>query len=198
MGGVLVTLLVNPMSPTVASDPTVPTVGETTVPRESVISSGVALGASGALRLTYWTATKTETVTQAKVRCNTAAGATPTLVRWGVWQEAANGDLTLVAAIANDPALFATVTAFTRSFSASWVKLAGRRYAFGVLVVTGAALPTFSGYPASASGGLDSNELAVAPRLNAAVTGLSDLPSTISAGSLGLNGQGLIYAQVMP
>ena len=66
----------------------------------------------------------------------------------------------------------------------------GDRLALGTLVVSSAATPTFQG-PAHVA----SAELAVAPRLSGVVTGLSDLPSIVTAATIGSNNS-LIYARV--
>lgn len=153
--------------------------GESTFPR--LWATGNAGLNSGNLRLTYFTARKSETVTQVRMFSNgTAAGATPTLVRYGLYTVAANGDLTLVANIASDTALFATQnTAYTRNLASPYAKVAGQRYASGLLVVTGATAPTvFCTVP------LISSEMAQAPRLSASLTGQTDLPSSIAAGTL--------------
>ncbi len=83
----------------------------------------------------------------------TAAGATPTLVRYGLYEANASGDLTLRASTANDTALLAAAdTRYFKAFSASWQIKAGRRYAISILVVTAAAAPTLLGLPAVAAG----------------------------------------------
>jgi hypothetical protein len=168
------------------------TVGQEALPRRAVNSSAVALAASGNLRGNYFTARKTETATQVRMWSgSTAAAATPTLVRAGLWTVDASGNGTaLVASIANDTTLFAAAsTAYTRSFSSSVGLVAGTRYAFGILVVSGAAIPTFIG----ASNGMGA-EMFVAPALGFRVTGQSDLPSTFTATA----GADQFYAVILP
>lgn len=175
--------------------------GESTVPRALVdnsSSSGLRLD-SGVLRLTYFTAKKTENITQLRVITgNPAAGATPTLVRFGVYSVAANGDLTLVASIANDTTLLSTTfSRFTRSLSATWAKTQGQRYAFGGLCVTAAAAPILAGAITSA---FNAGEAAEEPRLTGTVTGQTDLPASILAASVGTttNAFGLVYGALLP
>lgn len=63
----------------------------------------------------------------------------------------------------------------------SWSKVAGNRYAIGILVVTGATAPQLTGQSVSAAGmlsGLTNNR-----RKTAALTSQSDQPSSASAGS---------------
>ena len=170
--------------------------GEGSIPRMNVTTSSVAT-TSGTMRLTYFTARKSETVGNVRVDSGaTAAGATPTLCRVGVYEEdPTTGDLTLVGSTANDTALFAAAsTQYTKALSATFAKVAGRRYAIGVLVVTGATAPTFLGSLSSTALNL---ELAAAPRLGALVTGQTDLPSSVVAGSLATP-TGLQFAVVKP
>ncbi len=160
-------------------DPDALTTGESTMRRRE--AAGSVNTTSGIMRLGYFTARKTEVVTQVRlVSGGTAAGATPTLCRAGVYTVAANGDITLVGSIANDTALLATTfTQYTRSLSVAFTKTAGIRYAVGVLVVTGATAPTLMGtvLPVAA-------EVGAAPRLSAFVSGQSDLPGSVVVASV--------------
>lgn len=184
-----------PGSSTVAEplDPDRLTVGEATMRRRDVSSNSVATG-SGTMRLGYFTARKTETVTQVRIASGTtAAGATPSLARIGVHSVAANGDITLIASTANDTTLFAAAsTAYTRALTAPFNKVAGQRYAVGILFVTGATAPTTLG-----NGVLPATENGTAPRLSAFITGLADLPaSALAAATLDT---GLVpYAVLLP
>jgi hypothetical protein len=169
-------------------------VGEAIYNRKDITSSAVTV-ASGSLRLAYFTAQRpNEFITQIRLYSgSTAAGATPTLVRIGVYEvNEVTGDLTLVASTANDTTLFAaTNTSYTKALSASWLKEKGKRYAIGVLVVTAAAVPTFTGQNAIPAG-----EAAMSPRITA-YTAQTDLPNTITAGSL-TNGASRIYYVCLP
>lgn len=171
------------------------TTGQETIPRHLVSSAAVGVTA-GTLRLTYFTARKSETVTQVRVWTgSTNAGATPTLCRIGLYSVAANGDLTLVASTANDTTLFAsTVTSYTRSFSASYDVVRGQRYAVGIIVVTGATAPTFMGVALFPGSGM---EATTAPRVAGGIGSSTDLTTPISAGSVGNSGN-LIYAAILP
>ncbi len=136
--------------------------------------------ASGTLFLTYKTADKSFTCANLTMYTGgTAAGATPTLVRYAIYTVAGNGDLTLVASTTNDTSLFAALqTGYTKSLSSSYGITYGSRYAFGFLIVTGAATPTLHGTAHRAA------ETAIAPRISGSVTGQTDLPSSVSAGSI--------------
>jgi len=169
-------------------DPDALLLGESTIPRRLAI--GVGGGAytltSGVLRLGYFTARRSEVVKALRLwPGSTAAGATPTLLRWGVYEVAANGDLTLVAAIDNNAAGFASVTSgagtYKKATLADWNKVRGQRYAAAVLCVTTATAPTIMGNPVGASNGV-LNDLA--PKMAGTVTGQSDLPASLAAASV--------------
>jgi hypothetical protein len=153
-------------------------VGEATLPRSSFFnfSSAVTSLVSGRFCGTQFVADKTEQITQLRVQGSTAAGATPTLVRLGVYSVDANNLHTLVASTPNDTALLATAqTAYTKALSAPWSKVAGERYCIGIIVVTAAAAPSVTGlYPWS--------ELASAPAIGSRANGLTDLPASFTPG----------------
>lgn len=170
------------------------TSGQETIPRMDVVSS--LSTASQGLRLTYFTARKTEVVASMKmITSGTAAAATPTLCRMGLYLVDDSGDLTLVASTPNDTTLFAaTHTPYTKALSASYAVARGQRYAWGVLVVSGATMPAFHGlgpFPGSSA------EHAVAPRLAGQVTGQADLPATIASGSVSNSGS-MYYGVLLP
>jgi hypothetical protein len=156
------------------------TTGESTMPR-STPQSAITLS-SQTLRLAYFTAKKTETVTQVRVNCVGAAGATPSLIRVGIWTaDAAGALLAQVAATTNDTALLAAgSTNYTKALTASFAKVTGQRYAVGLLVVTAAAAPTVAGSAPTVTAG----ELGASPKLSGVITGSADLPSTVTAGGV--------------
>lgn len=172
------------------------TVGESTLSRLAVASAAVPI-VSGTMYLTYWTAKKTEQVANMRlVAGSTAAAATPTLVRAGVFSVAANDDLTLLGAIANDPSIFsASFGVYTRAVAAPFAKIAGQRYATGILLVTGVATPTLAGAGVNFTGG---SEPTAAPRLTARVVSLADLPASVAAASLSTADFRFIYSVVTP
>lgn len=167
------------------------TIGEETLLRDIAFSSAVVTS-SGALRLAYFTARKSETTTQVRVGTGgAAAAATPTLIRVGLYTIDGTGAGALVAATASDTAMFAAVnTTYTRAWAASYAKVAGQRYALGVLVVTPAATPTFVGQAVSADSATD-------PRLTGQVAAQTDLPSSFTAGQVTASGS-RIYGVVLP
>jgi hypothetical protein len=139
------------------------------------------LGATnGFLRLSYLTATKSETVTSVRVPCATA-GVGATLARIGVYSIDGSGNLTLIASTPNDTGLWiASSTSYTKSLSDSFSKVRGTRYAIGIISVGASTAPLLYGNNAVAG-----VEMSQPPRLSAILTSQTDLPSTISVGSLG-------------
>lgn len=168
--------------------------GESTLSR--LLAGGTMTMTSQTLRLTLFTARKTEVITKAKwFASTTAAGATPTLVRYGIYTEDADGGLTLVASTVNDTAIFAAPnTGYQKTLSASFTKTAGLRYACGVLVVTAATAPTVNGItsvPALLTAG--------SPRLAVTLTGQADLPSSVAAATVAANaGATMGYCELAP
>lgn len=108
----------------------------------------------------------------------TGAGATPTLIRFGIWAATAAGALTsLLGSTANDTTLLPTAnTRYTKALQANVTMTRGTLYAAGLLVVTGATAPTI---PSSTNVSAAPN--AIAPCRATAATGQSDLPSTIGS-----------------
>lgn len=168
-------------------------VGESTLARREIISSGVTT-ANQVLRLTYFTARKSEIISQINIPSGaTAAGATPTLIRMGIYSVADNGDLTLVASTANDITLFAaSSTEYLKALESPFVKNKGQRYAFGLLVRSAAAFPTFYG---------QSTVLPVTmfaePKLASSISAQLDLPSSVANASL-VSSSASIYASLLP
>lgn len=156
------------------------TAANTTIPRTDAINSAVATG-TGSLRLTFFDARASMSTANVRVYSGgTAAGATPTLVRFGLYSVAANGAGTLVASTPNDTTLLAAqATAYTKAWSAPVELVAGQRYAFAHLVVTAAAAPTLVGNVLG-----DANMAAVTPRLAGLLTAQSDLPASFTNAAL--------------
>ena len=111
----------------------------------------------------------------------TAAAATPTLCRMGLYIIDSAGAGTLVASCANDTALWAaTNTEYAKALSVNYTPIAGQRYAFALLCVTGVAAPTTHGCGTTALAGTNSR----APRISATLAAQSDLPGTFADASL--------------
>lgn len=155
-------------------------------------SSSVAL-ISGTLHLTYFTANRNTPVSTVEMNTGgVAAGATPTLCRLGIYSVGPNGDLALVASTANDTTLFgSTFATAVKQLTAPWAPAPGQRYAFGVLMVSVAALPQFYGDANLPGGGA-----AKGPRLTGQVAGLADLPVMVPARSVATSSTAL-YAAIV-
>lgn len=158
-------------------------VGEQVFARSLMVTGSSIPALSGSFKLSFFTARKTETTTQVRVLSGaTAAGATPTLCRLGLYLVDGSDNGTLVASIANDTTLWASATSsYTRSWSSSYAKVAGQRYALGQLIVTSNALPSWPGYALMASAQSEANQV---PRLNGAIASQTDLPSSFTVGSI--------------
>jgi hypothetical protein len=160
--------------------------GETTMPRYSVYY-GVQPGTQN-LRLTYITARRSETIGNVRTVC-AGPGSSMTLNRIGIYSAAeSDGSLTLVASTPSDTSMWSTGsnTVYTKALSASFNKVRGSRYAVGVLSVA-TATPNLMGYVY-----LPASEMAAStaePRITGFVSGQSDLPSTIAAGSISQTSQ---------
>lgn len=175
------------------------TTGVTTMPRSAAVSNVAATLASQSFRLAYFTAVRSFTSTQCvTISGQTAAGATPTLCRVGLYSIAADGAGTLIASIANDTTLWATInTSYTRAWSASAAVTAGTRYAVGVLCVTGATPPVLSGHAfmsTAATGGVEAGR---APRITGSIAAQADLPASFTGASVA-DYIARFYAVVLP
>jgi peptidoglycan/xylan/chitin deacetylase (PgdA/CDA1 family) len=113
-----------------------------TVQRE-LAGSSVALTA-GTVYLTMFTPAVTATITKLAACSGTTAWSGNTLIRLGLYVINADGTATLVAATANDPALFGSAsTVYSKALDtggglpASYTVQAGQRYAVGVVGVGG-------------------------------------------------------------
>jgi hypothetical protein len=166
--------------------------GETLLPRHAETLATPSLP-TGQMRLGYFTARRSEPITQVRAYSGSTAATSVTLARIGIFSVASNGDLTLIHSIANDATLFtATATAYTKALDTTFNKVAGTFYAVGELVVCSGATGTTTGIAVT-----NSAAAAVAPRLNGLVTSLADLPSSVAAGSVSATGS-CIQAYLLP
>lgn len=179
------------------SDLDILTNGESSIDRKAPLT-GISYGTSGNILLTYRRATKTETVTKLQAACGTAAGATPTLVKFGVYSvNESTGELTRVAITANDTTVFSTLnTGYELTLTAPWQKQAGVMYAYALLIVSTQTLPTIVGLAHAASGAVNSI-LALPPRITGTVTGQTDLPATVAGGSVAVSNRA-IWMHALP
>lgn len=167
-------------------------VGEETLSRTAANSNSQTLG-NGQLRMSYFVARKSETTTQVRIMSGgIAAAPTPTLCRLGLYGIAADGAGTLVASTPNDTSLLSiTSTSYVRSWSAPYAKVAGHRYALGILIVTSFTVPQVQGATQQ------SYECSFAPRLTGFINSVADLPATFVAGDLSNSGLRM-YGVILP
>jgi hypothetical protein len=154
--------------------------GLETIPRWAAGSQSINM-TSGAVRFGYFTARRSGTCTGIRVPSGgTAAGATPTVVRFGLYAVDSSGNLTLLSATVSDTTVFAgTFTSYTRSLAASQSITLGSLYAIGIIVVTGAQIPSIAG--GNYAGGAEN---LLYPPIASVLTGQSNLPSSVAVGSL--------------
>lgn len=152
--------------------------GESCIPRLNV-GSTVPL-VSGTMLMSYWTAVKTETVNNIGFTVgNTAAGATPTYCAMACYKAAADNSLTLLGACASDTTIFNVAFATVlRAVLTPFQKVQGQRYAFGILCVSAASMPTIEGYNGTVT--LSGNS----PVLSKTEVSQSSIPASVTAGNL--------------
>jgi hypothetical protein len=149
---------------------------------------------SGALFLSYFTARKTENIQRIRTHSTTPATATPQLVRFGIYEPGPNGDLTLVASTINDIGIYSMASsAYEKTLPSAYQLVKGRRYIFGVLVVTSLGIPAVAASPAITA----TDAIAKSPRLAGVLIGQTDLPPYIPLTSIGPTAQ-RIYAAFLP
>lgn len=169
------------------------TVGQETIPRLLANATAVATG-TGSLRLTFFTARKSETVASIRTLSGAqAAAATPTLARIGLYSVAGDGSITLIGSTASDTTLYAGVnTSYTRALTTPVAVTRGNRYAVGILIVTAAVAPTLVGALP-----VQGPEAGIAPRLAGLVGGQANLPANLASGAI-TDTAHMSYAVLLP
>lgn len=178
------------------------TAGGESIQDRSFSANVNSFAVSGVVAVTTFEALKSETITRIRTFSgSTAAGATPTMCKVGVYSVADNGDLTKLAETANNTGLWAaTHTAYTENLLTSFEKVAGRRYAVAMVIVTAATIPThMTGMNvAVVSAGYDSGMIGELPKLAGRVSGQTDLPATIANASVAATPFGSFHALLLP
>lgn len=151
----------------------------------SLLTGTTLTNGSGQLRMTMFTARKTEVTTQVRTLTQTPAASGATLCRIGLYLVDDSDGGTLVASVANDLTLWTAVsTAYTRSWSSSYQMVAGQRYALAWLAVATTA-PNFAGAMQFQPQG--QSEANVNPRILGLIVSQTDLPSSYTNSQLGAN-----------
>lgn len=167
--------------------------GQETIPRLSAARPDIPT-ASAQLRLTHFTARKTEPSAQVRIETGPTSSSGLTLGRVGLYEVGPSDTLTLVASTDNDPSLAGAANAqHTRKWTSAFTLRRGRRYAIGVLFV-GARTPSLVG---GVVGDTNLNLTARAPRMAATVANQSNLPATVAGSALANTGR-LVYAELLP
>lgn len=168
-----------------------PNVLDTPVGESVFDRTNVAIGTTSTtqvLKLVGFTARATQNISQIRVVTNsTAAGATPTLCRFGVYSRDSANLYTLVASTVNDTALFAAAnTTYSKAFAAAFQKTAGVDYLVGMLIVSGAAFPTFCAPVASAAApaAFSTDVLGVFPQVSGQIAAQADLPASFAGATV--------------
>ena len=152
--------------------------GEAIFPRMCMNSS--VSTTLGVLLITYWTAATSGTATTVTTSTGGTAGSVLTYAAVGIYSVAANGDLTKLTDTGDlHASLWAsTYTVYASSLSPSFTRVAGTRYAIGVLT-TGTTAPSLLGNN-FAGGFTTSTPLAAGTN----GSGLTSLPSSVAHGSI--------------
>lgn len=138
---------------------------------------------SGTLYLAYFTAPAARSVTSLIAGTGTnGSPPTVTLGRLAIFSVDGSGNLTLIQASTNDTSLFAAANTFYTKTISSAALTAGSRYAIGILIISSAGTIICRG--ASSVAGLSG----LPPALAHALTGQSDIPSSVTVGSLATTG----------
>lgn len=155
------------------------------IPHRRLITSSQTIGSQG-MRVTYFTAPYSMLSRGAEFGTGTtAAGATPSLIRYGLYSvDASSQGLTLIASTTSDLTLLAAInTRYPKNWDTPAQLVAGQRYAVSILVVTAAAVPNFPSTTALV-GVLHT----LLPITGATVAGQADLPATVTSAAAAVAG----------
>jgi hypothetical protein len=163
-----------------------------TMPRWAATNGTNNTMVSGAVRFAYFVAEASQTVAHLSLTCGgTAAGATPTLVRYGLYSVDSAGNLTQLAQTASDTTIFAAAqTSYSRTITATALTQ-GQQYCIAAIVVTAATAPTAQGAL------IVGNDGALSPRLCGVLTAQSDLAASYTAGQVNPS-TSFVYAAALP
>lgn len=151
--------------------------GEITLPRGHTDDSGSfgANPASGEMRLSYFRAQNSGSRSTVRFQTGGTAAAASTLARVGLYSVDTSGNLTLIGSCANKTTFAGTYAQQTCALTAAVTLTAGSLYAIGVLqVATTPATVAGQWFNGTFMGGT--------PKMARKVTGLADLPATVTTG----------------
>jgi len=151
--------------------------GETNMNRFAAINGGGNVLTSTSMKISWFTALRTETINNVRTMTAGTAAATVTLCRIGIYDFETG---LLVASTANDATMWiATNTLYPKALSAPWSKVVGKRYGAAFLFV-GTTAPAMVGW--SVSGSSTDALIFMSPPLSTAVGSQSDLPAQLPSG----------------
>ena len=168
-------------------------VGESVYPRVAPAANGAA-ATTQSLRLVGMLCKRTEPISNIAFSTGTtAAGATPTLVRYGLWERSPlRESYSLVASTVSDLTLLvAANTRYPKATSAPYTKQQGQEYLVGCLVVSAAAMPTFQQYSTAIYTGFAA-QLLLPPVRTAQLAAQADLPAIITVSALTISNNSYI------
>lgn len=159
-----------------------------------LLATSTAAGASnGNFRGPFFTCRKSQTITKIRTVVGSTNQVGATLCRIGLYTADASDNLTLVASTANDTTLWNTAnTVYDKALSSSYAVVRGQRYAVGMLVVGSSQAPGLLGFTLGNSA-IGNNS----PRTGFLIGSQTDLPSTISVGSM-TGSNVMTYAALVP
>ena len=157
-----------------------PTSGFFFPPIETLSGNGCTMSTQQ-LNLTVFQAEQTMLVSNITVQNgNTAAGATPSLIRVGLYSVSGTTATQLCVCTSDTSKLAAAYTAYTFPMTAPAVVTRGTTYFAAALVVTAAAAPTLLARPAAAVGNATYDSLFGSGYRSGAIAGQADLPATFT------------------
>lgn len=167
--------------------------GVTTLPRvhQDDSSSYGGTPGSGVEHFTYFAATRAVTVSTIRFQTGSAAAATSTLARVGLYTVAADGALTLVASCTNKTTFAGTFATQACTLTTSYALVSGQKYAVGLLQVATT--------PASVLGAwVNAAFMGAAPMLAGTKGSQTDLLASVAAGALPGAHQFPVYYELLP
>jgi lysophospholipase L1-like esterase len=185
VGGAYVGRSVAQLQSDLAISPEYVAVGEACLP-PNAINNAISM-TSGQMAIGYFTALQTITINNiAAATGSTAAVATPTICRMGVYSVDGSNNLTLLAGTTNDTSLFAGAgTEYSRALSSAVTLTAGTQYAYGVLIVSASAMPNIMGQLALGSQNQFFRATNKRSHSSSIRAGLTDLPSSVLDANVG-------------
>lgn len=175
--------------------------GQGTLPRWLPYANTAVMASTQNAAFQHIRAVRTQTINSIRTfTATTAAGATPTVCKVGLYSMAANGDITRIGISANTTSLWATAnTAYTTALLAGAPVVAGQDYMVAMLIVTAAAFPTHVGIvQLSTATGFHTGYINEYPQFAGFATGQTDLATSYLAANIDAAFTRNFYALLLP